>query len=655
MKRIKYIKRRFVALTLSVALLVGTMPAIISAQDSNVSNTLLQEGTYSKGKVTLTSIPNTTRKIMAFITDIGERSELNCSELVYTMGTDERWSVPVSVEDDGTLDMEPFVYSGNDKGIIVWTNATKEFTESSTSEDIAKSMRVSLAVFDSTSNVEFKNTNVSYYDSENISTYTPKVTEIDGKFLVSWIVYYDTEDKKAYGIEGFYYNPDANIFYSENNSKDENGRLIPMVFAKDCNYISSYAIAKVGNDIVTVWDEPTEQINISDVMNEKVVKKDYYFGKYKSSTLKMSIDNGNNVKKLTDGSTYASVIDSDIPGIAYYNKGKIYKISNDEQNGLISTELANVSKTGDTKYSIVSKDGVPTYITALLYEPLKTNRTNITIAGEDYEKTVDGIWKDKNGNVKEFKQEDICTYYINPRTGNTDTLPQKLYDRDEIHFPIYPAFIIDSSNQLGAMYIVGQVFENTNYSLIYSTYNQKYLFQADYSKVDEAIAKANVLNKDDYIDFKAVTLAIDAVVRDKDYTEQSAVDAMAKAIEDAIKALQLKPTPETTTTIPETTTTEQVTTNQETTTVEQVPTTSRTEATIVEQVSTTSRTEATTEETITMVNPTETETQYIKTSVNNNTPKTGENSNITLWMIVFFITAGGILTIALEKRKEDKQ
>ena len=191
------------------------------------------------------------------------------------------------------------------------------------------------------------------------------------------------------------------------------------------------------------------------------------------------------------------------------------------------------------------------------------------------------------------------------------------------------------------MYIIGQDWDNVRYSLIYSTYNQKYLFQADYSKVDEAIAKANVLNKDDYIDFEAVTLAIDAVVRDKDYTEQSAVDAMAKAIEDAIKALQLKPTPETTTTIPETTTTEQVTTNQETTTIEQVPTTSRTEAT--------------TEETITMVNPTETETQYIKTSVNNNTPKTGENSNITLWMIVFFITAGGILTITLEKRKEDKQ
>ena len=63
---------------------------------------------------------------------------------------------------------------------------------------------------------------------------------------------------------------------------------------------------------------------------------------------------------------------------------------------------------------------------------------------------------------------------------------------------------------------------------------------ADYTKVDEAIAKANALNKDDYKDFSAVEAAINAVVRDKNITEQSEVDAMAKAIEDAIAALQYK-------------------------------------------------------------------------------------------------------------------
>ena len=63
---------------------------------------------------------------------------------------------------------------------------------------------------------------------------------------------------------------------------------------------------------------------------------------------------------------------------------------------------------------------------------------------------------------------------------------------------------------------------------------------ADYSKVDAAIAKANALNKDDYKDFSGVEAAVNAVVRDKNITEQTEVDAMAKAIEDAIAALQYK-------------------------------------------------------------------------------------------------------------------
>ena len=63
---------------------------------------------------------------------------------------------------------------------------------------------------------------------------------------------------------------------------------------------------------------------------------------------------------------------------------------------------------------------------------------------------------------------------------------------------------------------------------------------ADYTKVDAAIAKANALNKDNYKDFSAVEAAVNAVVRDKNITEQNEVDAMAKAIEDAIAALQYK-------------------------------------------------------------------------------------------------------------------
>lgn len=65
---------------------------------------------------------------------------------------------------------------------------------------------------------------------------------------------------------------------------------------------------------------------------------------------------------------------------------------------------------------------------------------------------------------------------------------------------------------------------------------------ADYTDVDAAIKRANSLNKDNYKDFTEVEKAINAVVTGKNITQQDEVDAMAKAINDAIGALvfQLK-------------------------------------------------------------------------------------------------------------------
>ena len=66
----------------------------------------------------------------------------------------------------------------------------------------------------------------------------------------------------------------------------------------------------------------------------------------------------------------------------------------------------------------------------------------------------------------------------------------------------------------------------------------------DYTAVDAAIAKFNAIaDKSVYTDasVKAVEDAIAAVVRDLDETHQAEIDAMAKAINDAIGALELKP------------------------------------------------------------------------------------------------------------------
>lgn len=63
---------------------------------------------------------------------------------------------------------------------------------------------------------------------------------------------------------------------------------------------------------------------------------------------------------------------------------------------------------------------------------------------------------------------------------------------------------------------------------------------ADYTAVDEAIKAAEALNKDDYEDFSAVTKAIEAVDRTLTSEDQAKVDAMAKAITDAINGLVKK-------------------------------------------------------------------------------------------------------------------
>ena len=69
---------------------------------------------------------------------------------------------------------------------------------------------------------------------------------------------------------------------------------------------------------------------------------------------------------------------------------------------------------------------------------------------------------------------------------------------------------------------------------------------ADYTKVDAALAKAKALKKDDYKDFSGVEAAVNAVARGKNITEQGEVDAMAKAIETALSALQYKDADKTT-------------------------------------------------------------------------------------------------------------
>lgn len=183
---------------------------------------------------------------------------------------------------------------------------------------------------------------------------------------------------------------------------------------------------------------------------------------------------------------------------------------------------------------------------------------------------------------------------------------------------------------------------------------------ADYTKVDAAIAKANALEKDNYKDFTAVEAAINAVVRDKNITEQDEVDAMAKAIEDAMAALVEKPTEaptETPTAAPSASPTAAPTatpTATPTAAPSASPTAAPTATPTVKPTATPSASPTAAPTATPTVKPTATPTPAPKADPNN--PKTGSSNLPVVFGSAALVLSGGALAAVLiyKKKRHEK-
>lgn len=381
--------------------------------------------------------------------------------------------------------------------------------------------------------------------SDNVSMYNPHVTKVGDKILITWVVCSDVKnDDGAYGIEGLYYDPDTNKFSSDDNKTDADGNVIPMVFAKSCNYISAHTAAELNGSVAVLYEEAVDGTHVSDVMYDQVKQRDqvslYSPDEFKNNKVKLATNNGKNVDTVNQTNTYGSLVETDLSKLIFYCGGTIKEISTDSNStsGWKTKEIADVSKTGDTRYSILSKDDTMQYITAREYTPFKTDKSEITLNGIKYTKSSDGKWLDEQNKEQDIRQEDIRLYYYNNTAGQAELLPQKLLGEDGVIFMAQPAIFINHSGLLDVTWVHAN--EDMRFKLYHTTYEQQSVQKADYTTVNEAVDKANALNKDDYVDFSAVKNAIDAVKYDKDYTGQETVEGYAKAIENAIKALKLR-------------------------------------------------------------------------------------------------------------------
>lgn len=541
------------ALVLALILLAGMVPVKASAAESKENNILLEFGSPGYCRLKSAKLPGWTDADLLLYSWYLNGYEEDCAKLDCSVSREgDRVSVPQEIQDDETWDMDPFLFTDNDATFnnnmfVAWTDANKKFDGSETKNEIAGSMRISVTALKSSTLVFANQILTVTKSSDNVSMYNPHVTKVGDKILITWVVCSDVKnDDGAYGIEGLYYDPDTNKFSSDDNKTDADGNVIPMVFAKSCNYISAHTAAELNGSVAVLYEEAVDGTHVSDVMYDQVKQRDqvslYSPDEFKNNKVKLATSNGKNVDTVNQTNTYGSLVETDLSKLIFYCGGTIKEISTDSNStsGWKTKEIADVSKTGDTRYSILSKDDTMQYITAREYTPFKTDKSEITLNGIKYTKSSDGKWLDEQNKEQDIRQEDIRLYYYNNTAGQAELLPQKLLGEDGVIFMAQPAIFINHSGLLDVTWVHANANEDMRFKLYHTTYEQQSVQKADYTAVNEAVDKANALNKDDYVDFSAVKNTIDAVKYDKDYTGQETVEGYAKAIEKAIKGLKLR-------------------------------------------------------------------------------------------------------------------
>lgn len=556
-KKLFSVKSKITAFVLSVLLLIGTVPIQVSAAQTS-SNVTLLVGMNADADIKFVELGNTDKQLAVMLIDYGNGPKY-FRQLFYSISNGVTASLPRSIKDDDTTDLQPFVYSQSESPskndiIITWTDADKEFDSNTTAEEIAGSMRIGIAVMNSENHeLPFGGYNISVgkgenenaTESNNVCYYKSRVTKLGDKILITWAVCKNVANNDGFfSIEGMYYNPTDGTISTDTNETDDNGKLIPMSFTKNRNYISDYSVADINGKTAVLFQEATDGTRIADEMYTAVMNSNstYPFTVKESDKNKdLNLAVSGTVTNLVPSGKYTSLVESSMPCLNYYCNGNLYTVSptNSTPEGWRAVAFLDVSETGDTKYSFIIKNNVLQYISALQLTPLKTNLKEVTYGGKTYTKTEDGKWIDEDGFVYKLYQHDIRLYYKGADENHMSLLPLPLLDTDENFITCMPSFVIDSQNRLSTVWAYGKPSESY-ISLYYTMYSQENLLKANYSAVNKATARANALNKDDYSDFSAVENAINSVVYDKTYKEQTTVNLYAQNIENAINSLTLR-------------------------------------------------------------------------------------------------------------------
>ena len=209
-------------------------------------------------------------------------------------------------------------------------------------------------------------------------------------------------------------------------------------------------------------------------------------------------------------------------------------------NQPISYEIY-ISQDGNEWILVDKKEGLTGGVAAtyetVLSESLKARFVKFQQTEMWYHTDQDFYYSAGVSEIQILGREVPDTTQIEKLIADSENLIQDHYTVES--WQIFNERLVEAKKLLQQYYLTETDIDNV-YNLLQNAFNSLKYNSADYTAVDEAITKANGLNKDLYKDFSGVAEALANVVYDLDITHQAEVDTMAKAIEDAINALEYK-------------------------------------------------------------------------------------------------------------------
>ncbi len=137
-------------------------------------------------------------RVMAWCETETTRSAADSSRLVYSVydSTNDSWSSPRPVSDDGTADCDPAIATDGKDIYITWINVDSKLAGEVTLENLGEHLEISAAKFDSVKGTWLDAVCVT---DNSVSDFAPTVYVEDGKAFVSWI---ENEDNSILLLDG---------------------------------------------------------------------------------------------------------------------------------------------------------------------------------------------------------------------------------------------------------------------------------------------------------------------------------------------------------------------------------------------------------------------------------------------------------------------